>query len=346
MFIIFTISIIIWDKHIDKICLSYFTISIVICDKHIDKICLSSFTIRIVICDKHIDKIFLSSFTISIVIYDKHIDKIYLPYTYFVDVHFLDSHINVIILNYVSIIFNIFPVSCFGNVTSRRSVHSGCRKDWKVSVSRHLLFCLYAACWNSFVRILPIIITRNMSRSSYEETNISVTGSVSTTLPPLHREGGALLTHYVPKAEDIRSHWSTSLISESMDDITSVKSREWADDSSLLLPQNGNRTGFRNVVHFSKHHSEILQYYMSLNHHRHSLELATKEVNWWQCAKLECDFMIKIVSQKRHYSEETSVVSVFFFSRVNSQEDIWILLSLSCLTKWLYTWARVRCWCK
>jgi len=55
--------------------------------------------------------------------------------------------------------------------------------------------------------------------------------------------------------------------------------------------------------------------------------------------------MIRIVLQTRHYSEETSVVSVLFFFLVNSQEDIWILLSLNCLMKWLYMWARVRCWC-
>ena len=56
-----------------------------------------------------------------IIVCDNDIDKIGLSYTYFIDVHFLDSHINVIILNYVCIIFNTFLVSCFGNVTLRRS---------------------------------------------------------------------------------------------------------------------------------------------------------------------------------------------------------------------------------
>jgi hypothetical protein len=56
----------------------------------------------------------------------------------------------------------------------------------------------------------------------------------------------------------------------------------------------------------------------------------------WQCVNFECDFMIRIVFQKRDYSEETSVLSVLFFFLVNSEEDIWILLSLNCWMKWLY----------
>jgi hypothetical protein len=67
-------------------------------------------------------------------------------------------------------------------------------------------FGLYATSWNSFVKKSPIMITRNMNRSPYEETKLP---RQLDLFPHPWLKVEALFTHYIEKAEDIRSHWNT-----------------------------------------------------------------------------------------------------------------------------------------